>query len=31
LESQKEADLIAKVNEVRAENKRNQAAWQLGI
>ena len=31
LETQKEADLIAKVNEVRAENKRNQAAWQLGI
>jgi hypothetical protein len=31
LETQKEADLIAKVNEVRANNKRNQAAWQLGI
>ena len=31
LETQKEAELIAKVNEVRADNKRNQAAWQLGI
>lgn len=31
LETMDEAALIAKVNEVRAENKRNQAAWQLGI
>ena len=31
LETQKEAELIEKVNEVRADNKRNQAAWQLGI
>ena len=31
LESKKEADLIAKVNEARAENKRTQANWQLGI
>lgn len=31
LETQKEADLIAKVNEVRAKNKRNQANTQLWI
>lgn len=31
LETKKEAELIAKVNEVRAENKRNQANWQLWI
>jgi hypothetical protein len=31
LESKKEAELIAKVNEARAENKRTQANWQLGI
>lgn len=31
LETQKEADLIAKVNEVRAKNKRNQASAQLWI
>lgn len=31
LETQKEADLIAKVNEVRAQNKRNQANTQLWI
>jgi hypothetical protein len=29
LETKKEAELIAKVNEVRAENKRNQADRQL--
>jgi hypothetical protein len=31
LETQKEAELIEKVNEARADNKRNQAIWQLGI
>ncbi len=31
LETQKEADLIAKVNEIRAKNKRNQANTQLWI
>ena len=31
LETKKEAELIAKVNEVRAENKRNQANWQFWI
>lgn len=31
LETKKEAELIAKVNKVRAENKRNQANWQLWI
>ncbi len=31
LETQKEADLIEKVNKVRAENKRNQATWQAVI
>ncbi len=31
LETQKEADLIAKVNELRAQNKRNQATTQLWI
>jgi hypothetical protein len=29
LETKKEAELIAKVNEVRANNKNKQANWQL--
>lgn len=31
IETNKEAELIKKVNEIRGKNKENQAAWQLGI